>query len=1441
MANANFTCVLDAWRDGTTLYGRMQYYRTDGQTFAYGDSSFPNPTMNLGGTTFTDTAFGNWVRSGINVGNVYTTTFSRTVSGTGSRTVTFTAGSGQRSDFAGTWSAEVGGFPGVTTPPTDLTISAPYGITSTGASFDVSVSSYGTPASASGRYIEAAILETSDYNGNKRAAIASNVNSASIHVDNNSTQVTSLTIRPNTEYYYGAYASNTQTSTMTVSGQFVTPPADPTVSVTNVDGNSATIYYSVGSDGGHYNRILEYSLNGSTWNSAVTISDGNAHTGTFTITNLQAHTSYNVWVRVKTDAGPSPSGFVSFTTKSMFYGAAKHFGNLQLKGNTTQQTYSGKNLLDQSTMVQGNFSYIDNYESANADRIRSPFFPCEPNTTYTLSLSVPIGEIGVIYKDSGGNLIQGFGQTTGDTSYTFTTKAGAYQMRVRVGNATYSKTAGTDYNLQIEKGSTATSYEPYVGGIPAPNPDYPQTVNTVTGRQVVTVADGDSQSQSYEVNLGKNLFDSTTELPSSWSGGTINTISLKLQPNTMYTMSTDLTRNSGLNADMFVYATGGSASTDNNGVWNNRPMSMVTGSDGVVIIAYRAEGRTLNRDDFWYQLEKGNQATTYAPYFTPVELCKIGAYQDYIYKSGDDWYLHKETGTHTTLTSEISLYSDNYSNIRYVVIPKPADSVYYGNYGNGSSIFFTAATWSTETSDWDNASKIGKIFSGASANNFWIGFPKSVTLADAQAKIGGANCCYRIATPTDTKITNQDLVDQLNALYAAQTYGDDTVVTVTSADLGAEFSADYITTKRVEKLYGGVNAIGDLHIAGDTTQQTYSGKNLLNVPSSYTVTGYQSKTVDLKANKTYTIQFDSLTTDGSGNVYFWGNYNGSGYYIDARITSGNKSSTVTLNHDVNTLNIYADTNYASSQGKTTTYTNLMVSESPSVTTYEPYVGGTPAPNPDYPQEVQVVTGEQTVTITDGAEESQEYEVNLGKNLFDVSSITENTSPTFTGGEGHVVTFSANSNRAVMLIKVEPNTSYTLSIGDTSIVNQIFIVGMKNTTTESGHSFSWVTSGTTITTNSKDQYVMGAINTNNGSGGTIANITNANVQLEKGSTATSYAPYISHFGRNINGGYLTNVSRNSGNLTWNNKADGTITVTAGTSSGEYSMLQADATGNRMLTLPAGTYTLSGGNSKIQLSFRVKDGADTTTGPTGKVTFTLNSQTQGFIRALVGNAVTVTAQTLFPQLESGSTSTPYQPFIGGQLELCKIGDYQDYIYKSGNGWYVHKETGTTNVTANGWNGAAHGNRFTFPVPTNALHPLNSTIGDGYGTSIPLGAQGSTWDAVNDSWVLTANDGLFWTHATQNISSTADINNWLASHPFAIYYPLATPTDIQITEQNLIDQLDALHSATTYGDDTVVITASPYVPAQVTAIWISSREILKLYGSVNGQSKLVYKALS
>lgn len=146
MANPYFSCNLVAWVSGTTIYARMDYSRSG--SYFYQDTSFPTPTMNLGGVTYSDESFANTVRNGVYVGSVSSTTFSRTVSSNGTKTIVWSAGSGIRDDFAGSWSTTVT-VTGVKTAPTGVS-----GTTETDGSVkgrakvSVSVSTWGTNSSA---------------------------------------------------------------------------------------------------------------------------------------------------------------------------------------------------------------------------------------------------------------------------------------------------------------------------------------------------------------------------------------------------------------------------------------------------------------------------------------------------------------------------------------------------------------------------------------------------------------------------------------------------------------------------------------------------------------------------------------------------------------------------------------------------------------------------------------------------------------------------------------------------------------------------------------------------------------------------------------------------------------------------------------------------------------------------------------------------------------------------------------------------------------------------------------------------------------------------------------------------------------------------------------------------------------------------------------------
>lgn len=226
-----------------------------------------------------------------------------------------------------------------------------------------------------------------------------------------------------------------------------------------------------------------------------------------------------------------------------------------------------------------------------------------------------------------------------------------------------SSTFNVTMKLQLEAGSTATSYEPYTGGIPAPNPDYPETVNVVSGVQTVTVSDGGSNTQTYTIDLGA------------------------------------------------------------------------------------------------------------------TELCKIGTYQDKIYKSGGDWYVHKEFGKYTFDGSETITY--NSSNHGFTINPTNLPN-YFPNIADPPMIgLSTHFKVNNTTSTWTSDNTIGL----SSAGVFWckaISFATSLQDCTTWLTNNTPTVYYTLATSTDTKITDATLISELEAVLNASTYDGETDIEITA-------------------------------------------------------------------------------------------------------------------------------------------------------------------------------------------------------------------------------------------------------------------------------------------------------------------------------------------------------------------------------------------------------------------------------------------------------------------------------------------------------------------------------------------------------------------------------------------------------------------------------------------------------------------------------------
>lgn len=327
-------------------------------------------------------------------------------------------------------------------------------------------------------------------------------------------------------------------------------------------------------------------------------------------------------------------------------------------------------------------------------------------------------------------------------------------------------------------------YQPYTGGIPAPNPDYPQAVQTVTGEQTVTIGDGVS-SQTYPLSLtGKNLFlcpESTTTSNTAFTRLGDNAFNAQftktntsnqsaftkikiegLKPNTSYIASYQysLTGTNWNNA--------GKVRTQIDGVWSSQfytnQISFTTNAttDDVWLVFSNAQNVSTtgsNSIDFTnIQVEKGSTPTPYAPYYN-YELCKLGDYQDYIYKSGDDWYVHKEVDKYV-FDGDESWMTTPYGTNSWILI----NVIYFNFVSNKIQIMSNIATGIAHADR--NTTTPNLMYSG---QNNGVNYRNTsfTTLSSLQAATKDSYVYYAIASPTDTKITDATLVGQLNAIDSA--------------------------------------------------------------------------------------------------------------------------------------------------------------------------------------------------------------------------------------------------------------------------------------------------------------------------------------------------------------------------------------------------------------------------------------------------------------------------------------------------------------------------------------------------------------------------------------------------------------------------------------------------------------------------------------------------
>ena len=169
----------------------------------------------------------------------------------------------------------------------------------------------------------------------------------------------------------------------------------------------------------------------------------------------------------------------------------------------------------------------------------------------------------------------------------------------------------------------------------------------------------------------------------------------------------------------------------------------------------------------------------------------------------------------------------------------------------------------------------------------------------------------------------------------------------------------------------------------------------------------------------------------------------------------------------------------------------------------------------------------------------------------------------------------------------------------------------------------------------------------------------------------------------------------------------------------------------------------------------------------------------------------------------------PVSLGNIELCKIGDYQDYLYKNNGKWYKHKVinkyicTGEENWVYSSYWSKTNTNVFYANVKDDINFPdwnSNTSICNYFITY----SRNDMYSLDDNGFCFSGTAGITVASFTVRINKAiatdlAAFKSWLSTHNIILYYELKTAIEEQITDATLISQLEEISKALSYQGQT------------------------------------------
>lgn len=438
------------------------------------------------------------------------------------------------------------------------------------------------------------------------------------------------------------------------------------------------------------------------------------------------------------------------------------------------------------------------------------------------------------------------------------------------------------------------------------------------------------------------------------------------------------------------------------------------------------------------------------------------------------------------------------------------------------------------------------------------------------------------------------------------------------------------------------------------------------------------------------------------------------------------------------------------------------------------------PTPDAPQEIHSVSGDNEIRVVGFNLWDEEWEVGTIGN----------------SGENYNAT---DRIRGKNYISVTPNATYYYYINSTY---GIYTWGYDANKTYVGRvpSNGYAVSNNTVTIPSNVYFIRIVVQAQYGT--TYKHDICINVSSSRNGEYEPYKAQVYPINLPVENLY------NAGALTQGTTYGITLTVSGGTLT-----FNGTATANTYYTIrntgySNGTYTFSFNNpvvsTGVHISFRDTGEsyfADTNADKVNKIR-TITGEPDDIL-LYISSGTTLSNYKITPQLEVGSKANSYTPYGVAPIELNALSTFKDYIHKENGKWYLHKAFGKADLGSLTW-ARRTTNIFSSSLPTsaNVSGDVGSFMSNYFIVEYAAGYAGTNPNkvAMYKTSSTTSTTTIYLN--LSSVDTVADLTTWFSTNATELVYPLATPTETEITDATLISQLNALSKAKTYEGATNIV---------------------------------------